>query len=168
MNSWESRKKWKEKMKKKKRELISYVVYCWGHCRSPYCLDAACFCVDIWPKKDLPMGRAESIRFSIIVISYKEGQQKRVIIKTGRMSWEVAIRRWRRHQWARCNMSEQETEINENWHRLWDWVQSWLPTLQVSLSVGPTVFCPQSLVMHELTYHALPNTASLPNLLHLS
>lgn len=33
--------------------------------------------------RDLPLGGVESRRSSIIVISYKEGPQKRVVISTG-------------------------------------------------------------------------------------
>lgn len=64
-----------------------------------------CLYVDIWPT-----GRVESFRFSIIAISQKEGQQKRVV-STGCVSWEILIwsgARWkvskkRKQRWVRTS-----------------------------------------------------------------
>lgn len=121
-----------------------------------------CLCVDIWPMRDLPLGGVESRRSSIIVISYKEGPQKRVVISTGHVlrspdtELEKAVIgpnvRWvgagNRDEWELIPPVELSTTL--------------APDSPVPSSVRSTVYCSQSLAMHELPYWTLPNLASPP------
>lgn len=127
---------------KRKTESTSHRVRCWGHCCSPYCMDAASFWVDIWLKRDLPTGRVESARSSSTVISHK-GEQKRAIVSTGHMSQEVPIGNWRRQPTGQMwDEWEEEAEMSDDLCLLWDRAQSWLPILRFHFPWGPLCFVP--------------------------
>lgn len=73
-----------ERAMPRKQEAVSYAVCC-GDTATAVRTELR-FRVDIWPTRDLPTGRAEPLRCSIIVIPRREGQQKRGAVRAGRVS----------------------------------------------------------------------------------
>lgn len=104
------------------------------------------------PRRIYPWAGVSQSDSLIIIISHKEGQEKRVTVSTDYRRWRSCYKRGKGSHWARCKMRKRRKQMCENLHP---------PIIKHSL-VMPIVFCFQSLCMSLLTVpcHILPSTTT--------
>lgn len=110
-------------------------------------------CVDLWPQRRIyPWAGVSQSDSLIIIISHKEGQEKRVTVSTDYRRWRSCYKCGKGSHWARCKMRKRRKQMCENLQP---------PIIKHSL-VMPIVFCFQSLCMNFLIVpcHILPSTTT--------